>query len=587
MHYIGRYMKQFRWRVAGGVTIKFVGAVLELLIPYILEYMIDDVVPKERLSLIFLWGSLMIGTALLVMLFNIYANRMAASVARDSIRDLRHDLFEKTIYLTGTRFDEITLPSLISRMTSDTYVVQTFIGMIQRMGVRAPIMLVGGILVSSLLDPYLALLLLCIVPVLAGIILFVSRKGIPLFYQVQEQLDRLTRILRENITGVRVVKALSKSDYETRRYRERNEALTHADLRAGVTMALPNPVLNLFLNLGLSLVVLMGAYRVDRGVMQPGVILAFLTYFNMILQAVMGINRIFMQYTKAGASAGRIGAILDLSAQELAAADAAQYPPIDTDDYITFDRVSFRYPVPDALAGETAADREDCVSNISFSLKAGESLGIIGATGSGKSTLIHLLMRFYDVTDGAIYINGRDVRTIPLSELRGQMGVVFQNDTVFADTLAENIAFGQELTEEQLQTAADHAGIGEFIRGLPEGFQYPAAKAGANLSGGQKQRILIARALAKQPSLLILDDASSALDYRTDARLRSTLREKYPALTTVTIAQRVSSVKDMSRILVLDGGLCIGYGTHGELLQSCPIYREIYESQMGGSHAAD
>ncbi len=581
MHYIARYMKPFRWRAAGGITVKFFAAVLELMIPYILEYMIDDVVLEERLSLVLLWGAIMIGTALLVMFLNIYANRIAGSVARDSIRCLRHDLFQKTICLTGTRFDEITLPSLISRMTADTYVVQTFIGMIQRMGVRAPILLIGGIFVSSMLDPYLALLLLCMVPVLAFIILFVSRKGIPLFYLVQEQLDRLTRILRENITGVRVVKALSKTDYETRRYQKQNDVLTHADLKAGITMALPNPVLNLFLNLGLSFVVLMGAYRVNSGAMQPGVILAFLTYFNMILQAVMGINRIFMQYTKAGASAGRIGVLLDLPEDELTPKEPALYPPAATTDYITFDNVSFSYPVSEQHYDELAADRENCVSNISFSLKAGESLGIIGATGSGKSTLIHLLMRFYDVSEGAIYVNGADIRTLPLKKLRSQMGVVFQNDTIFADTLEENIAFGQALSKEQLQTAADHAGIGDFIRGLPEGFSYMAAKAGANLSGGQKQRILIARALAKQPSLLILDDASSALDYRTDAKLRATLRKEYPSLTTIVIAQRVSSIKDMSHILVLDAGQCIGYGTHDELLKSCPIYREIYESQMG------
>ncbi len=606
MRWILSYMKRYRSRVTVGMSVKFLATIGELMIPYLLEHIIDVVVPSQKEGQVVFFGLLMILTAFAVRSMNIIANRYAAQVARDSIGDLRHDLFRTTIRLTGSQFDYVTLPSLISRMTSDTYNVQSFIGMIQRMGVRACIMLLGSIIMSFFMDPFISLILVCMVPIMAAIVLFISFKGIPMYRKVQDKVDRITRVLRENITGIRVVKALSREEYETKRYAEANEDLTQTDLHTGITMALPNPIMNLCLNIGLTLVIIFGAKRVDRGVTDPGVILAFLTYFNMIMQAIMGMNRIFIQYTKAGASANRIGEVLELADKQpevLAISDETLLPSTsgqtnenagqttenagqtnENAPLVVFRDVSFSYPT--LHEQETSEQRENAINHISFAINRGDTLGIIGSTGCGKTTLLNLLMRFYDVTDGQVYYNGRDVRTYAPAELRRNMSVVFQNDTIFADTLEENIKFDRPVSDDDMIRAANDANISAMIDSLPDRYQHMATKAGANLSGGEKQRILISRAIAGHPELLILDDASSALDYRTDAALRKALREHYPDTTTITIAQRVSSVMSMDHILVMENGEMLGYGTHEELLKSCEVYRDIYISQTGGDRNA-
>ena len=394
-------------------------------------------------------------------------------------------------------------------------------------------------------------------------------------------MDRLTRILRENITGIRVVKALSREEYEKARYDKSNDELARSDFRAGAIMAIPNPLMNLFLNIGLVLVILFGAHRVNSGDMKAGVIITFLIYFNLILGAVLGINRIFIMYTKAGASANRIGAVLDLadSRPEILSRGVKEDVP-----FIRFENVSFSYPHLQETA--ESADREYAVSDISFDLNRGESLGIIGSTGCGKTTLINLLMRFYDVTKGRILVDGYDIRSYDLGDLHRKIGVVFQNDTIFADTIRENVAFGRDIPDSRVRDALADANILPFVDGHEEGLDYRATKAGANLSGGEKQRVVIARALAGRPEILILDDASSALDYKTDASLRHAIRENYKDTTCITIAQRISSVRPLSRILVMEAGEIVGYGTHDELMASCEIYGDIYRSQMGGAENA-
>ena len=585
MKCILRYMGAYKWRVFWGVTVKFFASMGELLIPFLLEYMVDDLVPTKDMTKVILFGCFMLFCAILVRVTNVYANQYASAVARDCTRDLRHDLFSVTANLTGAQFDSMTLPSLISRMTADSYNVQNFIGMIQRMGIRAPILLIGGIIMSLLLDWKLALVLLCMVPLMAAIVIFVSKHGIPLYFTVQENVDRLTRILRENITGIRVVKALSREEHEKERYDKVNEELTRSDFRAGVTMALPNPLMNLFLNIGLVLVILVGAKRVNSGQMQSGVIITFLVYFNIILGAVLGINRIFIMYTKAGASANRIEQVLRLANIR---PEIMPYEPESSEEnsifpvpFIRFEDVSFTYPHLQDTA--ESADREYAISHISFTINRGDSLGIIGSTGCGKTTLINLLMRFYDVTEGRILVDGRDVRTYEPAELRRKIGVVFQNDMIFADTIRENVAFDRGISDEDIRAALTDANIISFVDSHEEGLDYKATKAGANLSGGEKQRVLISRALAGHSELLILDDASSALDYKTDAALRRAIHEHYPDTTSITIAQRISSVRNMTNILVMEAGETVGYGTHDELMETCDIYRDIYQSQMGGA----
>ena len=575
MKLMWKYVQPYKLRLAATLILKFFAVVSELLIPYILEYMIDVVAPARQIKQVVILGVLMIILAFAARSLNVTGNRIATATARDSIRNLRHDLFGKTIYLSGATFDEVSLPSLISEMTSDSYNVQGFVGMIQRMGVRSPIMLVGAVTVAVMLDPALALVLVCMIPVLAFTVIYITGKGIPMFARVQGKLDQIVRIMRENITGIRVVKGLSREEYEKKRFAVANDELTNTDIHAGEVMALPSAVMTLFLNIGLTLTVIIGAFRVNAGNMEVGVILAYLTYFNMITMAVMGIRRVFMQYSKAGASADRIASVLRLEDEcDKQYTDECVVRGGDNAPALEFDKVNFCY-------NSHSKNRGFEIQDISFELNKGQSLGIIGSTGSGKTTIVSLLMRFYDATEGSIRMNGMDIKNIGLKELRDNIGIVLQNDTIFNDTLKENISFGRDISMEDIKKAAKAALIDGHIESLDEGYDYLADIKGMNLSGGQRQRLLIARALAANPEYLILDDSSSALDYATDARLRSNLREYYPDCTSIIIAQRVSSVKNLSRIIVMEEGRMIGCGSHDELMKTCSVYREIASSQMG------
>ena len=581
MKLIFRYLARFKKTVVLAVFIKLLGTLAELTIPYIFEHIVDHVVPLGKLPPVILWGLAMFGAAILCRMLNVTANRKAVDNAHRISYEVRQALFRKTANLNGAQFDAFGLPSLISRMTSDSYNVQSAVQQFQTLCVRAPIMLIGGVLMTLLMDAALALILVIMLPVLIALILFVSSRGIPLYKKVQAKLDTIVRIMRENITGIRVVKALSKEDYEKRRFAAANDDMTKSDITAATIMAIPGPVMQLCLNTGLTLVVLIGAGRVNNGLMKPGVILAFLTYFNMIAMGVMGVSRIFMTMSKASASADRIDAVLQMDTEENILPEAQGLKP-SGDEFIRFEHVDFSY----GEGSEDAADfhggsREKALSDISFSIRRGESLGIIGPTGCGKSTIVSLLMHFYDATSGGVFVDGHDVRTYEKDALRRKFGAAFQNDMIFKDSLRENIDFGRGLSEEALRRAARDAQAAEYIESLPEGLDFQAAIKGMNLSGGQKQRLMVARALAADPEILILDDASSALDYRTDAAMRKAVTENHGDSTLIMIAQRVSSVMNMSRILVLDNGRMIGLGTHEELLRSCPAYREIYEIQMG------
>jgi len=558
------YIQPHIIRMLFGLIIKILGSLMDLGLPWVLAYILDDVIPLKDISLILLWGAVMIFLSIGARTFNIKANRMASKVASDIVEVLRHDLFEKIQSLSGAQLDYFTVPSLESRMTTDTYNIHHMLGMMQRMGVRAPILLIGGIIITSTLEPVLTLVLAGVLPLLGIVVYLVSKKGIPLYTKLQLSIDRMVRVVRENISGIRVIKALSKTQYEKGRFAKVNQEVSDMEQRAGLTMAITNPIMNFLLNFGLTLVIIVGAYRVNSGASEPGKIVAFLSYFTIMLHAVMAINRIFVGYSKAIASAARIEEVLD-APEDLEEKDI---PKVVTEDHITFDHVSFAYT------------KEPCISDISFSLRKGESLGIIGSTGSGKTTLINLLMRFYDVKEGSIRINGQDIRSIPKQELRKKFGVVFQNDVLFADTVVENIRIGRDLQNDVLWTAAEHAQAADFVKNLDGQLDYKLAIRGSNLSGGQKQRLLITRALAGMPEILILDDSSSALDYKTDANLRKAIRENYKGTTTIMIAQRISSVMKLDHILVIEDGQMAGYGTHEELLDNCNVYQEIYQSQL-------
>ncbi len=584
MKFLWKYLKKYRWMILGGMSIKLGATMLELLIPYVMEHLLDDVVPLKDIGQVLLWGGVMILLACLVRFLNVTANRKAIWISKEGTFEIRRDLFHRALNLSGSQMDSVTLPSLISRMTSDTYNVQNFIRAAQTLGIRAPIMLVGGIAITLTMDTGLALILCVMAPIMIALVVFVSSKGIPLYDLVQRGMDDVVRIMRENITGIRVVKALSKEPYEMRRFGGANENTARRDIKAGVTMALPGPIVTLFLNTGLTLVVLIGARRVNAGATQPGVILAFLTYFNMILMGVMGLNRVFMMLSKANASAARIAEVAELP-EDLPVLDPAEGAKTDRDGYIVFDHVSFSYAGKEGGEADAAAfagaSRQQCLKDIDFTIRKGGSLGIIGATGSGKTTIINLLMRFYDTDEGHIFVDGKDVRTWDRDELHRLFGAVFQNDAIFADTIRENVVFGRDVDERGLAQALEDAKAAEFVNAYRDGADHMAAIHGGNFSGGQKQRLLIARALAAGPEILILDDASSALDYRTDAELRRAIREHHGDATLIVIAQRVSSIMNLDEIIVLDEGEMIGKGTHDELMRDCPVYREIQQTQMG------
>ena len=575
MKLIFRSIGKYKGAVILAIFIKLLGTMTELSLPYILEYMIDHVVPAGNLRNVILWGILMFVAAFFCRQFNVMANRRAINNAHKVSFDVRQALFKKTANLSGDKFDSFGLPSLISRMTSDSYNVQAAVAQLQSLCVRAPMMLFGGVVMTLTMDWALAMILIIMLPFLICIVLFVSSKGIPLYTGVQEKLDSVVRIMRENITGIRVVKALSKGEYEKKSFASANENMARTDMRAGTIMAIPGPFMQFCLNIGLTLVVFYGAVRVNNGQMQPGVILAFLTYFNMISMGVMGLNRIFMSMSKASASADRIDEVLKADdGWEMIEGDTAGK------EHIRFENVSFSYGAESKTDADFAGGkREMALENISLLLNKGESLGIIGPTGCGKTTIVNLLMRFYDPNQGTITIDGRDVRSYEKDELRRKFGVVFQNDMVFNDSIKNNIDFGRNISQEDLDKAAQDAVAAEFIEDLEGGMEYMVAIKGANLSGGQKQRLLVARALAADPEILILDDSSSALDYRTDAAMRSAVRKNHADSTLIMIAQRVSSIMGMDHIMVMDNGKCIGYGTHVELMKNCPAYKEIFEMQ--------
>lgn len=550
---------------------------MDLFIPWILAYVIDSVIPVGSLRLIFAWGGVMLVCSILAVSFNIIANRMASRVASDATQIIRHDLFAKTMYLSARQTDAFTKPSLISRLTTDTYNVNQMIGRVQRLGVRAPILLVGGVLFTMSLDPVLSSVLLLVMPVLAVVMVVVSRKGMPLYRKLQSSVDSFVCLVREDIAGIRVIKALSKMDYEKEKFDRINKMVVTCERNAEKTMAVLNPSMNMLLNLGLVGVIIVGALRVNAGTSEVGKILAFMTYFTIILNAMMSISRMFVIINKAVASAARIDQVLsceddlallgDKTGQEAENTDTVE---ADAEKEIVFDHVSFSYN-----------KKEPNLKDISFTVRKGEMLGIIGSTGSGKTTLASLLMRLMDVDEGRVLIGGRDVRSFEKEELRSRFGVVFQNDTIFEDTIYENVRMGRQLGREEIVQALSYAQAEEFTQEKERSEGGMLDIRGANLSGGQKQRVLIARALAARPEILILDDSSSALDYRTDAMLRRQLKENFSGTTTILIAQRISSVMHADHILVLEDGEMIGYGTHEELLMGCAVYREISRSQTG------
>ena len=480
---------------------------------------------------------------------------------------VRHDLFDHIVHMLSRDIDRLTIPSLISRMTTDTFYIYRIVGITQRLGVRAPIMLLGGILITLTMDWVLSLVLIAMLPLMCVLVYLISRKGVPLYAALQRRVDDLVRVVRENASGVRIIKALGKTEHEKERFAQVNTSVAQQETHASVIMAINNPTMQFILNAGLVLVILAGAQRVNSGLTEPGKIVAFLSYFTIILNAMLSITRFLTMYSKALASAHRLQEVLDT---ELEGSTQPAEPAEPNAPHIQFDHVTFSY-------NHVSPN----VHDVSFSLKKGQTLGILGPTGAGKSTLIRLLLRFYDADSGSIRIDGQDVRSMELSSLRGRIGAVFQNDALFRGEIGENIRLGREITLDEVNDAIRRAQAESFIE-EKGGVNSEVQSHGSNFSGGQQQRLLLSRALAGTPDILLLDDATSALDFKTESAFRQALREQSKATTTIIIAQRISAVMHCDQILVMEDGEMLGLGTHEELMQSCPLYQEIAALQIGG-----
>lgn len=572
MRYLAKYLKPYRLQFIIGPAFKLLEAVLELFMPIMMALIIDKGIPAGDTGYILAVGGLMLLTAS-VGLGSAVICQYSASVASQGFGTaVRNALFKKVLSLSYAQVDKYGVQTLSNRITNDVTQLQTAVAMTIRLVIRAPFICIGSVVATLLIDWKLGLVVVCALPLFAAALFLVMRKSSPMYTKVQEGLDDMSDTLRENLSGVRVIRAFAREDAERERFAGRNRELLDRTLAVGRVSTLLNPVTNLIMNFSIIAIIWFGGIRVDAGDLSQGQILAFISYVTQMLSVLIVVANLVVLFTRAFASLRRVNEIFALEddPSEKEAGGPANRIPAPA---VEFKDVSFAYP----------GGGEEALSHISFTLPAGETLGIIGATGAGKSTLAALIGRFYSPTAGQVLVEGRPVEDYGAADLRGRIGLVPQRVELFAGTVADNLRMGApDAPENLLASAAKTAQAYAFIERLPEDFNAPVRKGGANFSGGQRQRLAIARALVKQPAVLILDDAASALDYATDAALRQALRRDCKGMTTVIISQRVWAVQNCHQILVLEDGAVAGLGSHAELMESCPAYREIALSQSDG-----
>ena len=471
-------------------------------------------------------------------------------------------------------FDKLGTSSLITRTTNDIAQVQQLVVM-TRMFIGAPTMLIGGVIMASYKDAHLAIVLIAVIPILILVIAGIMRKGLPLFKTLQVKIDGINLVLREHLTGIRVIRAFNRSGHEKLKFERANQEFTQTAIKVNTIMATMMPIMMLVFNLGIVVILWYGGIRIDSNQMQIGDLMAFIQYAMQIMFSMFMMTMIFMMIPRASASAVRINEVLAIQSN-IHSADNAQTLQ-DDQTVVEFNHVTFSYP----------GAEQPAIQDISFRAEPGEVTAIIGGTGSGKTTLINLLLRFYDVESGSITLNGQPLPTLSLESVRNQIGYVPQKAVLFSGTVADNLRFGNEqATDEELASAASTAQAADFISGMKDNFQATLAQGGTNLSGGQKQRLAIGRALARKPSIYIFDDSFSALDFKTDAKLRAALKSETARATMMIVAQRVSTIMDANQIIVLDEGRIAGIGTHSELMKTCEVYQEIVASQLSEEESA-
>lgn len=563
------YMKGYWKECILGPVFKLLEAIFELIVPLVTARMIDVGIANRDMGYIWRMGGLMIVLAACGLLFALICQYFASKCAYGFGTALRSALYRHVNTLSHSALDRIGTASLITRITSDTNTVQSGLNMMIRLATRCPFLIIGAAIMAMRIDLKLSVIFLIAIPIIGVLLYGVTCWTIPRYGENQGKLDNIARHTRENLDGVRVIRAFSRQEEEIASYREDCDVFAKRSIAVGRVGAILNPASFLIMNLGIVAVLWFGGVRVDTGHLTQGELTAFVNYMTQIALSMVRMAELLISFNKAAASAKRVSDILaeepDIVGGD-AALDFRQEQPV-----LEFDHVTFAYPG----GGEAA------LSDISFSLLPGETLGIIGGTGSGKSTIANLIPRFYDTKEGSVRICGKDVRSYALEELRQFVGVVPQRASLVTGTIADNLRWGNpDADTAELEQACKIAQAWEFVSQTPQGLETPVTQGGRSLSGGQKQRLTIARALVGAPKLLILDDSMSALDYATDLALRRALAEKMQDVTKIVISQRATSIQHADHILVMEDGKCVGYGTHEELLVQCPVYAEIFQTQM-------
>ena len=560
-------MKPYRLQLTIGPFFKLSEAVLELLIPTLMALLIDNGVNAGDKGYVIRMGILMLVIATCGVIFA-YICQYSASIASQGFgTDVRNAMFKKIGTLSFAQLDKFGTPSLINRITGDVNQLQSAVAMLIRLVIRAPFLCVGGLVMAMAIDLKLSIIFMIVIPLFILVLFLVMFKAVPLYKSVQKKLDTLTLVLRENLSGVRVIRAFAGVNREKERFDDKNKDYADTAIRVGKIAALTNPVTTIIMNLAAIAVIYFGGIRVNTGHLSQGEVIAFINYITQILNAMIVVANLVVLYTKAYASALRVGEVLSV---EPAIKYGEKQVGAKSENAVEFKNVSLTY----------AGSKVPALDNINLTVRTGETLGVIGGTGSGKTTLVSLIPRFYDVTEGEVLINGAPIKDYSEDELRDTVAIVQQRAALFSGTVADNLRMAKtDATMEEMRAAADVAQATEFIDRLEDGFDTHVSQGGNNLSGGQKQRLTIARALVKNSPILILDDSASALDYATDANLRRAIKENTDSQTVIIVSQRVNSVKDADRIVVLDDGEIVGIGAHRELIKTCEIYKEICYSQ--------
>jgi ATP-binding cassette subfamily B protein len=565
------YLKHYKKQVVIGPFFKLLEAIFELIVPLVMASIIDIGIKNNDSAYILKMGGLMILLGFMGLIFALICQYNASIASQGVGTLLRNDLFCHIQSLTFSELDTIGTNSLITRITNDVNQIQLAVAMLIRLVIRAPFLVIGSIIMAMLLDLKLSIIFIIVAPLVSLILYFVMSRSIPFYKVRQSKIDKISLITRENLEGARVIRAFSRQEHEANRFEHANQEVTDIVIRVGKLSAILNPATFVVLNLAILVIIWFGGARVDLGILTQGQIIAFVNYMTQISLALVVVANLVVVFTKASASAARINEILEMTPYFTEGKIETSPSPEKSSPKISFDNVSFSYPGSD----------ENTLSDINFDIYSGQTIGIIGGTGSGKSTLVNLLPRFYDATTGAITINGISIREYTFEHLRSLFGIVPQKSVLFKGTIAENLRWGKEdATVDELYTALKIAQATDFVNEKPQKLDTVIEQGGKNISGGQKQRLAIARALIGNPEILILDDSSSALDYATDASLRKAIKENFEAATVILVSQRANTIKHADQIIVLEDGQIVGLGSHEELYANCETYREICLSQL-------